>query len=165
MEMKIDSRSVVSIEYELTNEQGLVLDSNKGFATLHFVQGAGKILPAIEQALDGCAINENKKITLAPPLAFGLYDEMQVYQLPLQEYLHTGFVNVEDTIQLPDGREATIIAVDDNYLTADANHPLAGQTLYYDVTVKNIREATPEEILSGQPFPGVQNCSGKPGCC
>jgi FKBP-type peptidyl-prolyl cis-trans isomerase SlyD len=97
--------------------------------------------------------------------AFGLYDETQVYQLPIQEYLHTGFVNVEDTIQLPDGREATIIAADDDYLTADANHPLAGQTLYYDVTIKNIRAATAEEILSGQAFAGMQHCSGRPGCC
>jgi FKBP-type peptidyl-prolyl cis-trans isomerase SlyD len=165
MEMKVTSRTVVSIEYELTDEQGLVLDSNKGFATLEFVQGAGTILPAIEQTLEGCAINENKKITLTPRLAFGLYDETQIYQLPIQDYLHTGFVNVDDTIQLPDGREATIVAADENYLTADANHPLAGQTLYYDVTVKNIRAATPEEIFSGQPISAMQCCSGKPGCC
>ncbi len=165
MEMIVASRTVVSIEYELCNEQGIVLDSNKGFAALDYVQGTGTLLPAIEQALYGCAINDNKKITLTPQLAFGIYNETLVYQLPIQEYLHTGFVNVEDTIQLPDGREATIIAADDNYLTADANHPLAGQTLYYDVTIKNIRAATAEEIFSGQAFAGMQHCSGRPGCC
>jgi FKBP-type peptidyl-prolyl cis-trans isomerase SlyD len=165
MEIKVASRTVVSIEYELTDEQCLVLDSNKGFAALDFVQGAGTILPAIEQALYGSVINENKKIILTPQLAFGLYDETQVYQLPIQDYLHTGFVNVDDTIQLPDGREATIIAADENFLTADANHPLAGQTLYYDVTIKNIRKAMPEEIFSGHPLRAMQDCSGKPGCC
>jgi FKBP-type peptidyl-prolyl cis-trans isomerase SlyD len=165
MEMKVASRTVVSIEYELTDEQGIVLDGNKGFATLDFVQGAGTILPAIEQALEGCAFNENKQITLTPGHAFGLYDAAQVYRLPKQDYEHTGFVHVEDTIQLPDGREATIIAADDNYLTADANHPLAGQTLYYDVTIRNVRAATPEEIFSGVPFAPGQCCSGKPGCC
>ncbi|MDN3658153.1 peptidylprolyl isomerase [Ferruginibacter paludis] len=163
--MKVASRTVVSIEYELSNEQGTVLDSNKGFAALDFVQGAGTILPAIEQALYGSVINENKKITLLPSHAFGLYDEAQVYRLPIQAYRHTGFVNVDDVIQMPDGREATIVAADENYLTADANHPLAGQTLYYDVTIKSIRAATQEEIFTGQPISAMQCCSGKPGCC
>lgn len=165
MKMIVANHTVVSISYELSNEEGIVLDSNKDFTALDYVQGAGNIVPAIEQALHGCAINENKKIILTPELGFGLYDAALVYRLPIKDYLHTGFTNVEDTIQLADGREATIIAADENYLTADANHPLAGQTLYYDVTIKNIRAATPEEIFSGQPFAPAQPCSGKPGCC
>jgi hypothetical protein len=57
MELIVASRTVVSIEYELCNEQGIVLESNKGFAALDYVQGTGTLLPAIEQALYGCTIN------------------------------------------------------------------------------------------------------------
>jgi FKBP-type peptidyl-prolyl cis-trans isomerase SlyD len=163
--MIVEKNAVVSIEYELSNEQGIILDSNKGFAEIEYLQGTGNIVPAVEQALYGCGINECKRITVSPALGFGFYDDALVYKLPVEEYSHTGFVKVDDTIQLPDGREAIIIATNENYLTADANHPLAGQTLQYDVTIKHIRAATKEEIASGQPLATVQHCSGRPGCC
>jgi FKBP-type peptidyl-prolyl cis-trans isomerase SlyD len=163
--MKVTKDTVVSIEYELTNEQGIILDSNKGFAPIEYVQGSGNIVAAVEQALVGCKINENKLVTVLPEQGFGLYDEAMVFQLPQKEYIHTGFTNVGDMIQLADGREAIIIASDENYLTANANHPLAGQIVYYDVTIKNIRIATSEEIASGHPVVAIKNCSGQPGCC
>ena len=163
--MIVTKHSVVSIEYELSNEEGIILDSNKGFAPFDYLQSAGNIVAAVEQALNGCGINESKKILVSPELGFGLYDEALLYQVPVKEYLDSGFTNVDDSIQLKDGREAIIVSKDENYLTADTNHPLAGQMLYYDVTIKNIRAATQEEIASGHPLAAIKNCSGRSGCC
>ncbi|WP_394766882.1 peptidylprolyl isomerase [Ferruginibacter sp.] len=163
--MIVSKHTVVSIEYELSNEQEIILDSNKGFAPFDYVQGAGNIVAAVEEALNGCGVNESKKILVLPEVGFGLYDEALLYQLPLKEYLDSGFTNVDDRIQLQDGRTAIIVSKDENYLTADANHPLAGQSLYYEVTIKNIRAATSEEIVSGHPLAAIENCSGKSGCC
>ena len=163
--MIVTKHSVVSIEYELSNEEGIILDSNKDFAPFDYLQSAGNIVAAVERALNGCGINERKKILVSPELGFGLYDEALLYQVPVKEYLDSGFTNVDDSIQLKDGREAIIVSKDENYLTADANHPLAGQMLYYDVTIKNIRAATQEEIASGHPLAAIKNCSGRSGCC
>jgi FKBP-type peptidyl-prolyl cis-trans isomerase SlyD len=165
MKAIVKKNMVVSMEYELCNEEGTALESNKGFAPLEFVQGSGTILAELEQALEGSEINERRKITISPPLGFGWYDRKLVYQLPIEAYLDSGFVNVGDTIQLPDGRHAIIIGRDENKLTADANHPFAGQTLHYTVTVKNLREATAEEIVGGHPLTHTTECSGLPGCC
>jgi FKBP-type peptidyl-prolyl cis-trans isomerase SlyD len=165
MKVTIKKNRVVSLEYELCNEEGIVLDSNKGFDPIEYVQGSGNMLAGLEQALEGWETNKSGKITLLPLLGFGVYDDALVYRLPIEDYLHSGFINIGDTIQLPDGREAIIIAKEENYLTADANHPLAGQTLYYDVTIKNVREASDEEIACGYPLATPVNCSDLPGCC
>jgi FKBP-type peptidyl-prolyl cis-trans isomerase SlyD len=165
MKAIVKKNMMVSMEYELCNEEGITLESNKGFAPLEFVQGSGSIMAALEQALEGAEINETRKITISPPLGFGWYHRKLVYQLPIEAYLDSGFVNIGDTIQLPDGRHAIIIARDENKLTADANHPFAGQTLHYNVTVKNVRAATPEEIVGVHPSIQTRQCSGLPGCC
>ena len=165
MQVIVKKNSVVSLEYEIRNEQGIVIDSNKGFAPLEYVQGAAYIVAGLQLALEGRGINESSKITLPPTIAYGLYDDTLVYQLPAKEYLHTGFANVDDIIQLPDGREAIVVYANEHSLTVDANHPLAGQTLFYEVTIKNIRDAIPEEITCGHPLSAAINCSGLPGCC
>lgn len=163
--MMVVNNKVVAIEYELMNRQGELLDYNKGFSPVEYLHGAGNIVSGLEKALEGLCINETARVTVPPDLGYGLCDNTVVHRLPVKEYSGSGFTNVEDIIQLADGREAVIISKNENYLIADANHPLAGQTLYYNVTIKNIREATMEEIACGHPLQEKIYCSGTPGCC
>ena len=163
--MTVAKNTVVAIEYELRDAEGIVLDSNKNFAPLEYLHGAGNIVAGLEKALQGLQTNDNIQVIVSPEFGYGLHDNTLLYKVPLTTYSNTGFTAIGDIIQLPDGKEAIIIAVDDNSILADANHPLAGRVLHYDVTIKNIREASNEEIERDQPLEELNHCSGMPGCC
>lgn len=163
--MTVLENTVVAIEYELRDAKGLVLDNNKNFAPLEYLHGAGNIVAGLENALQGLQANDNIQVAVPPELGYGLYEHTLLYEVPLAAYSNTGFTGIGDMIQLPDGKEAIIVAVGDNSITADGNHPLAGQVLFYDVTIKNVRQATNEEIVCGQPLSEAKFCSGMPGCC
>ena len=137
----IQEGSKVSLEYTLKLDDGEVADSNVGGDPLEYEQGTGQILPALEAALLGLAVNDTKQVTLSPENGYGVIDR-------------DAFHVVEPDMVPEDGRKvgATLVAQDetgghrpvrvaevhDDRIIIDFNHPLAGQTLHFDVKVLGI---------------------------
>ena len=158
--MQIAERTVVTIHYTLTDEQGVVLDSSSGEEPLTFVHGAGTMVPGLEKALFGKSAGDALKVSVAPADGYGLRDEDLVQKVPRKNFpIEDVEVGMHFQTRSPGGpRIVTVLATDDENITVDANHPLAGATLNFDVQVLNVRAATPEDLA---PSCGAcESCSG-----
>ena len=158
--MQIGNETVVTIHYTLTDAKGVVLDSSAGEEPLSFVHGAGTMIPGLEKALLGKSPGESMKISVAPADGYGLRDEDLVQKVPRKNFpVEDVEVGMHFQTRSPNGpRIITVLATDDENITVDANHPLAGATLNFDVQVLEVRAATPEDL---RPSCGsCETCSG-----
>jgi FKBP-type peptidyl-prolyl cis-trans isomerase SlyD len=153
--MKIDDGHVVLVHYTLTNDQGETLDSSSAGEPLAYLHGAKGIIPGLERELLGKVVGDKLVVVIQPADAYGEASEVLVEDVPREMF--GGLDEVEVGMQFqagdPDGntRIVTIKAISDETVTVDGNHPLAGQILHFDVSVENIRPATPEEVEHGHP--------------
>lgn len=150
--MNISKGKVVSIHYALNDAAGEVLESSEGQAPLEYLHGHGNIIAGLEKALDGKAAGDKLKAVIPPEDGYGIRDETQVKELPLSSFQSQDEVAVgaqfqAETSQGP--RLATVTKMDDKNVTVDLNHPLADQTLSFDIDVVDVREATEEELSHG----------------
>ncbi len=146
--------SVVGIEYELTEAgKSEILDSNKGGMPLEFVMGKGQIIPGLEKGLEGMSEGESADILVKAEDAYGLRDEEAVQTLPKEQFegieLQKG-MQLYGQGQNGETVQVTVVDFDDDSVTVDFNHPLAGKDLMFNVTVVSERDATPAEAQTGQ---------------
>ena len=159
--------SVVGIEYELTEAGGSeVLDSNKGSEPLEFIIGKGQLIPGLEKGLVGMNAGDSADILVKAEEAYGLRDDDAVQQLPREQFegieLEKG-MSLYGQGENGETIQVTVIDFDDNTVTVDFNHPLAGKDLEFAVTVLSERAATEDEAASGQV--GGEHCDdGACGC-
>lgn len=149
--MLIENRKVVTLEYTLTDETGEVLDTSKGSDPLVYLHGAGNIVPGLEVALMGKDEGESLKVTVAPPEGYGERDEELIETVPKDRFDDEELeVGMQFQATGPEGPVMlTVLKVQNDTVTLDANHPLAGKTLSFDVTVLAVRDATLEELTHG----------------
>ncbi len=149
--MLIENRKVVTLEYTLTDEDGEVLDTSKGSDPLVYLHGSGNIIAGLEGALSGKAEGESLQVTVQPADAYGDRDESLMQALPKSRFEDDDLeVGMQFQANGPDGPILlTIVNIEDDEVTVDANHPLAGRVLSFDVTVLNVRDATLEELTHG----------------
>jgi FKBP-type peptidyl-prolyl cis-trans isomerase SlyD len=150
--MQIAKDKVVTIDYTLTDGQGTVLDSSQGGEPLSYIQGAGSIIPGLEAALEGKSIGEALQVTIAPDQAYGERDEslMQTVSRGLFEGADQVEVGMRFRVQSDSELQViTVVGVEGDTVTIDGNHPLAGVTLNFDVTIRGVRDATGEELSHG----------------
>jgi FKBP-type peptidyl-prolyl cis-trans isomerase SlyD len=150
--MQIAKHTVVSIHYTLRNAAGEVLESSRDAEPLAYLHGVGGIIPGLETALEGKGSGESVRISVPPTEAYGERDEGLIQSVPKDRF--SGVERVEPGMQFhaeTDGgpRTVTVTGVEGETVTVDANHPLAGETLDFDVEVLEVREATSEEIDHG----------------
>jgi FKBP-type peptidyl-prolyl cis-trans isomerase SlyD len=150
--MQIADRSVASFHYTLTNDAGEVLDSSDGREPLAYVHGAGNIVPGLEKALAGRQAGDRLKVAVTPEEGYGPRHPELVQTLPKSAF--QGVAEPQPGMQFqgqgPQGALlVTVTAVDGDQVSIDGNHPLAGQTLNFDVEVTDVREATAEELDHG----------------
>ncbi len=143
---------VVSIDYTLTVD-GEVVDSTEGDAPLNFLQGHQNIIPGLERELAGMKVGDSKKVTVTPAEAYGEVDPENIIDVPRDEFpseipLEPG---TELEVKNADGEvlSATINEVNGDTVKLDFNHPLAGKSLSFDVTIVDLRTATEEELAHG----------------
>jgi FKBP-type peptidyl-prolyl cis-trans isomerase SlyD len=144
--------TVVSIDYTLTDSEGEVLDQSEPGSPLVYLHGADNIIPGLEEALTGKSKGDALKVVVAPEDGYGEYDESLVAEVERDRFPDADKVELGDEFQAntPDGpRMVTVIEIEDDSITIDANHPLAGETLHFDVKIVDIRVATAEEISHG----------------
>lgn len=150
--MQISANKVVSIHYTLKNDAGEVLDSSSGREPLSYLQGGGNIVPGLEKALEGKSTGEKVNVSVVPEEGYGPRHDGLMQEVP-----RDAFQGVEDIkpgmqfhAQGPQGPlVVTVVEAGDDTVKVDGNHPLAGETLHFDVEVTDVREATDEEKEHG----------------
>jgi len=150
--MQIAKNTVATINYTLTDPKGQVIDSSNGREPLAYLHGASNIIPGLESALEGKATGDSLNVTIPPENGYGKHNPELVQPVPRENFKGINEIKpgMQFQAQTPQGaRIVTVVKVDPDSVTVDANHPLAGMDLKFDVTVENVREATPEEITHG----------------
>lgn len=157
-EIKMKENTVVRVHYTGTlPDSGEVFDSSEGRDPLTFLVGHGKMIPGFEEEMMGAILGERREFTLEAARAYGERDENAVMQIPRAAFdqliASTGAtleVGMTLVAQMPHG-PAPFLVVDlnDEIVTADFNHALAGKSLTFSVEIVELREATEEEIDHG----------------
>jgi FKBP-type peptidyl-prolyl cis-trans isomerase SlyD len=149
---RIQPNSHVTLEYELRDEDGDLLDasSEPDGEPIRYVHGYGMLVPGLEAALGGLTAGDEREIVVPAENAYGEYDESLVLEIARSDLPDPSRVQVGDEFvaESPDGEElaVSVQAVNDDSVIVDANHPLAGMTLRYLVKVREVRDATDHEI-------------------
>lgn len=153
MQVKVARDKVVYITYQITDTAGGVLEQID--LPVGYVHGGrSDLFPQIERKLEGLAVGDTVEVTLSPDEAFGQPDPDLTYSDAIENVPpEFRWVGREATFQNERGetRTLTVTRVADGQVTLDGNHPLAGKTITFHVTVADIRDATPGEIASGTP--------------
>lgn len=150
--MQISKHKVVTIDYTLTNDRGEVLDSSRGSEPLAYIQGIGNIIPGLETALEGRQKGDTLQVRIPPEQAYGERDDAMTQTVPLNMFEGVDEVRagMQFHAQTQGGVQVvTVTRVEGDEVTIDANHPLAGESLNFDVEVLDVREATEEELDHG----------------
>ena len=159
--MTIADKSVVGISYLLKNDQGEELDGSSDGEPLLYLHGYRNIVQGLEEALAGKNIGDSLNVVVPPEKAYGEKKAEMMGKVPLSAFEGMGEVKpgMRFDAEGPDGHRQMIVIeeVGEEEVTINGNHPLAGETLHFDVTVESIREATAEELDHGHVH--------KPGGC
>lgn len=148
----IQPNARVVLEYTLKDEKGAVLDSSdaEDGEPIVYVHGYGMLVPGLEAALVGLEVGSAKDVTVSPEEGFGDRDDELVLEVDRSDFPDPKKVAVGDEVvaESPDGDEVPmrVIEVKKDSVVVDANHPLAGVTLRYSVLVKEVAQASDEEI-------------------
>lgn len=153
--MAIEQGQTVWVTYEGTFEDGTVFDNNKDGSPLEFTAGGSQVIKGFSQAVIGMNDGESKKIIVKPEDGYGnrddsLQQKVERSRLPQGQQPTIGTIL---GITTPDGRQfpATVTAIDDTTVTLDLNHPLAGKTLHFNITV--VKSADAPKDTSNQSTP------------
>ena len=143
--MKISANFRVSMHYQVTTEQGNIVESTFDGLPFVYLHGAGEIIPAMEEALEGVEEGSVIKINIPAAKAWGERDESLQEVVPRESLAHIEDLAAGQQYQLPeeDGsvQIISILDVNENTVTVDANHPLAGKNLTYEIKVLTVEPA------------------------
>ena len=150
--MKIGKDLVATIDYTLTNDDGEILDSSDGGDPLAYVHGNGNLVPGLEDELVGKEPGDSVKAVISPEDGYGTYSEELVFTVEKDRFDDPKELEVGMVFQAEISGDTKICTIDEmsgENVKVNANHPLAGITLHFDVTVRSVREATAEELEHG----------------
>jgi peptidylprolyl isomerase len=136
------SGDTVRIHYTGTLEDGTQFDSSEGRDPLQFAVGSGQVIPGFENAVEGMAVGDKKSVTIQPEQAYGQRHDQLVQEVP-KEQLPDGLtpaVGMELQAKDQSGQvmRLSVTAIGDESITVDGNHPLAGETLNFDIELVEI---------------------------
>jgi FKBP-type peptidyl-prolyl cis-trans isomerase SlyD len=151
--MKVSKDSVVSLEYRLHLGDGQVVDESEPGQPLAYMHGRGQIVPGLEGQLEGMSAGESKKVVVPPGQGYGEHDPRGLQEVPREMFPPNANLQAGVTIsaQTADGDviPITIRELKGDKVVVDLNHPMAGKTLHFDITVREVRAATDEEKEHG----------------
>ena len=154
--MNITTNKIASLAYTLKNDNGEVLDTADENNPFLYMHGTGGIIKGLESALNEKTVNDSFSLIVAPEDGYGERDDKLTESVPRDMF--EGIPDEEMVAgaqfhaQTGEGTQViTIAGIDGDTVKIDANHPLAGETLHFDVAVLDIRDATEEEIAHGHP--------------
>ena len=152
--MRVEEHAVVLIHYVLTNDDKEVLDSSEGQDPLAYLHGTGHLISGLEAQLLGKTAGDKLDVTVQPGDGYGEFNEELVQVVPSDVF--DGVESIEPGMQFQtsnedgsDGETITVVSVENDEVTIDGNHTLAGVTLHFAVDIIEVREATAEELEHG----------------
>ncbi len=163
--MVIEKDRVVSIEYLLKDDKGQRIDGSDG-EPLEYLHGNDNLIAGLEKQLEGKKAGDKLSCVIAPEDAYGTHDEEMVFTVAKGDFAEPRKIEVgmQFQAQQEDGvHVVTVVGVEGDKVRIDANHPLAGKTLHFDVTVRDVREASAEELEHGHVH-GDDDCGCGCGC-
>ncbi|MBD8390246.1 peptidylprolyl isomerase [Dysgonomonas sp. BGC7] len=174
--MKISTNKFVSLSYDLNvgeGEERELMERATVETPLEFIYGTNSMLEAFEKNIDGLAEGDSFDFVLTPDEAYGEYDDEAVVDLPRNIFEQDGKLNEEvifegNIVPMMDTNgnrlNGSVVAVKEEVVTMDFNHPLAGETLNFSGNVLTVRESTPEEIAALFAPQGGCGCGSGCGC-
>ena len=149
----VEQDTVVTVHYTGTFlDRGQVFDTSEGGEPLGFLVGHGNMIDGFEHEILGAAVGESRQFTLTPDRAYGERDDDAIQSIPLAEFppdipLEVGIVLGAQSDHGP--IQFTVVAINDDSVTVDFNHQMAGKSLGFAVEVVSVRAALPEELEHG----------------
>ena len=155
-------RRVVAFHYVLKNAAGKLLDTSKGGEPIAYLEGAGMIIDGLDEALRSWQPGAKGLVEVPAASAYGEHDPEQVRKVPRHVLPVGGDLKVGDQFQTAPDRGApvvTVVGIEEDGVILDANHPLAGEDLTFDVEIVSAREATPAELQHGHVHGAGDHCA------
>jgi len=155
--MKIEKNKVVSMHYTLRDQQGTVVDQSQDDGPLSFIQGIGNIIPGLERQMEGKTTGDKFKATITPDDGYGEVRKELIGMVPRNQFENANELEVGMVFEVSNeqGHQlARIIELTADSVKLDANHPMAGQTLFFEIEIINVREAHPTELAHGHVHQG-----------
>ncbi|GGA70258.1 peptidyl-prolyl cis-trans isomerase [Nitratireductor aestuarii] len=136
------SGDIVRVHYRGTLSDGTEFDSSRGREPLEFQVGSGQVIPGFERQVEGMAVGETSVVTIPADEAYGQRDERQIQEIPRNAMPEDLILEVGAglTATTRDGKEIplTVVALTDDTVTVDGNHPLAGRDLTFELELVEI---------------------------
>ena len=141
---KAKNGDIVKVHYTGTLDDGTVFDSSEGRDPLEFTLGQGNIIPGFEKAVLGMEKGQSDKVTIVAEEAYGPYQEEMIFQVGSSEVPEELDPKVGEQLQVRQADGSTVVVtvkeVDEEGITLDANHPLAGKDLTFEIELVEIAE-------------------------
>lgn len=150
--MQIKKNKVVAIDYTLKSDDGELIDTSEGLEPLAYLHGVGGIIPGLERVLEGKQMGDQLQVKVVPADGYGERDDALEQEVALDQFEDSEnlALGMQFQVESDEGpMVVTVIEIDDDVVTIDGNHPMAGLNLNFDVTVREVREATEEELSHG----------------
>jgi FKBP-type peptidyl-prolyl cis-trans isomerase SlyD len=150
--MQVAKNKVVGIDYKLTDGSGKMIDSSDAHGPLYYIQGTGSLIPGLEAALEGKKSGEQLVVKIAAVDGYGERNDALCQSVPRSQFESAEGLEIGMQFEVETEQGELVVSVtkiEGETVTVDGNHPLAGMDLHFDVTVKEVREASAEELAHG----------------
>jgi len=147
--MIAEKDKVVTFHYTLKNAAGEQMETSRDKQPMTYLHGANNIIVGLEKAMEGHAVNDEFSVTVEPEEAYGVRKDANVQRVPLKRLKGIGKISPGQILNLQTNRgpvQVTVLRVGRFNVDVDANHPLAGQALTFDIEITDIRDASEEEL-------------------
>ncbi len=146
--------AVVTLDYTLSLDGGEILGEPED--RIEYLHGYRNLIPGLEKAVDGTQPGDRRSVVLEPAEAYGEHDPERLITVPMDQVPEGRELQPGMTVMADTGRgpvPLTVSEVSDDTIVFDANHPLAGKRLHFDVQVVDVRAAARHELSQGHPGP------------
>lgn len=151
--MQISEQKVVTMNYEVVDDQGQLIDRSEEGGPLAYIHGTGQLIPGLETALEGRGKGDKVAVEVPPEQGYGERDEEGVQTVARNQFDDSVEIEVGMQFEAQDDDEGhqivEVTAVDGENITLDTNHPLAGKNLRFEVEILDVRDASAEELSHG----------------
>lgn len=149
----VTNDSVVGIHYTLRGEDSQVIDTSDGLPAFIYLHGHSQIVPGLERSITGRSVGDKFKVEVSPEDGYGTHSDEMAMTFKRSQFPEGAAFEVGNEFELVGENEevlaARIVGLEGDQVMLDANHPLAGKKLFFDVEIVSLREATDDELDHG----------------
>lgn len=150
--MKVEKNKVVGFHYTLSSQEGRQLETSREGEPVSYLHGAGNIIPGLEREMAGRAAGDRFSVTVQPEDGYGPRNADNIQRIPLKRLGNIPKPKPGEVLGLQTNQgpvQVTVVKVGKFNIDVDANHPMAGEVLNFDVEITSIRDASEEELNHG----------------